>query len=73
LKGIGLAIKARLSPYLLGNPDQHNDAQPKNVRVLHVPEYFAEFREKGDGLGAFLGAGIVAKASIFKPFFFEHY
>jgi hypothetical protein len=26
-----------------------------------VPEYFAEYREKGDGLAAFLGTSIVAK------------
>ncbi len=61
VKGIGLAIQARLTPYLLGNPDLQNDVQPKAVRVLHVPEYFAEYREKGDGLAAFLGATVVAK------------
>jgi len=26
-----------------------------------VPEYFAEYRDKGDGLAAFLGSSIVAK------------
>lgn len=62
-KGIGTAIQSRLTPYLLGNPEPQNDAQPKQIRVLHVPEYFAEYREKGDGLAGFLGASIVAKVS----------
>lgn len=61
VKGIGIAIQTRLTPYLLGNPDIQNDVQPKNVRVLHVPEYFAEYRERGDGFAAFLGASVVAK------------
>jgi hypothetical protein len=29
-----------------------------------VPEYFAEYREKGDGLTAFLGTSIVAKVCV---------
>jgi actin-related protein 9 len=29
--------------------------------VVTVPEYFAEYREKGDGFAAFLGTSIVAK------------
>jgi hypothetical protein len=29
-----------------------------------VPEYFAEFRDKGDVLSEFLGCGIVAKVSL---------
>jgi len=67
VKGIGPAIQARLTPYLLGNPDLQNDVQPKTVRVLHVPEYFAEYREKGDGLAAFLGASVVAKVIFADP------
>jgi hypothetical protein len=35
--------------------------QPKQIRIVKVPEYFAEYREKGDGLAAFLGSSIVAK------------
>lgn len=46
---------------MLGNTENSNDAQPKQIRVLHVPDYFAEYREKGDGFAAFLGASIVAK------------
>lgn len=38
-----------------------NDVQPKVIRLVKVPEYFANFRELGDGLAAFLGSTIVAK------------
>jgi actin-related protein 9 len=30
--------------------------------MLKIPDYFAEYRERGDVLAAFLGACIVAKA-----------
>ncbi|KAF9221374.1 actin-related protein [Gyrodon lividus] len=63
VKGIGTALQSRLSPFILGNPDQHNEVQPRSIRVVSVPEYFAEYREKGDGLAAFLGTTIVAKIS----------
>lgn len=59
--GISPSLQTRLSSFLLGNPDLINDVQPKHVRLLHVPEYFAEYRDKGDGNAAFLGASIVAK------------
>ncbi|KAH7911050.1 actin family [Hygrophoropsis aurantiaca] len=63
VKGIGAALQSRLSPYILSNPDQQNDVQPRSIKVLSVPEYFAEYREKGDGLAAFLGSSIVAKVA----------
>ncbi|KAG9312935.1 actin-domain-containing protein [Chiua virens] len=62
VKGIGTALQSRLSSFILGNPDQHN-IQPRAIRVISVPEYFAEYREKGDGFAAFLGTSIVAKIS----------
>lgn len=68
-KGIGTALQSRLSSFILGNPDQHNDVQPRSIRVVTVPEYFAEYREKGDGLAAFLGTSIVAKVNAKLPFF----
>ncbi|KAI5121491.1 hypothetical protein M0805_006529 [Coniferiporia weirii] len=67
IKGIGMALQQRLSHFILGNPDHQNDAQPRHVRVLHVPEYFAEYRERGDGFAAFLGASIVAKVIFADP------
>ncbi|KZP26634.1 actin-like ATPase domain-containing protein [Athelia psychrophila] len=63
VKGIGTALQSRLSPYILSNPDQQNDVQTRHIRVLAVPDYFAEFREKGENLAAFLGSSIVAKAA----------
>ncbi|KAL5492361.1 hypothetical protein ACEPAI_3808 [Sanghuangporus weigelae] len=67
IKGIGQALQMRLEPFMLGNTENSNDAQPKQIRVLHVPDYFAEYREKGDGLAAFLGASIVAKIIFSDP------
>jgi hypothetical protein len=40
--------------------------QPKQIRTVKVPEYFADYREKGDGLAAFLGSSIVAKVHPFQ-------
>lgn len=62
--GIGTALRSRLSSFVLGNPDQHNEVQPRSIRVVSVPEYFAEYRERGDGLAAFLGTSIVAKVNV---------
>ncbi|KAI6112731.1 actin family [Pisolithus sp. B1] len=61
VKGIGIALQSRLSPYIPSNSEQPTDMQPRLIRVASVPEYFAEFREKGDRLAAFLGTSIVAK------------
>ncbi|KAJ3489642.1 hypothetical protein NLI96_g1968 [Meripilus lineatus] len=61
IKGMGAALQGRLAPFLLGTQDQSNEVQPKSIRVLKVPDYFAEYRDKGDGLASFLGASIVAK------------
>lgn len=63
--GVGAALQDRLSPFILGNQDQSlNDVQPKAIRILRIPDYFAEYREKGDGLASFLGASIAAKVCI---------
>ncbi|KAA1468786.1 actin-like ATPase domain-containing protein [Dentipellis sp. KUC8613] len=67
VKGIGPALQSRLSPYILSSPDQANDVQPRSVRLVKVAEYFAEYREKGDGLAAFLGSSIVAKITFHDP------
>jgi actin-related protein 9 len=59
--GIAPALQNYLSSFILSNADQHNEVQPKQIRTVKVPEYFAEYRERGDGLAAFLGSSIVAK------------
>ena len=62
--GLGAALQARLASFILSAPDQQNEVQPKSIRTFKIPEYFAEYREKGDGLASFLGSSIVAKVSI---------
>ena len=60
--GLGAALQARLAPFILSSPDpQQNEVQPRSIKTLKVPEYFAEYREKGDGYASFLGSSIVAK------------
>ena len=61
IKGIPAALQSRLSSYLLSNPDALHEVQPKFIRTVRVPDYFAEYREKGDSYAAFLGASIIAK------------
>jgi len=63
VKGIAPALQSHLSTFILSSADQHNEMQPKLIRIIKVPEYFAEYREKGDGLAAFLGSSIVAKVT----------
>ena len=51
-----------MAPYILSAPDvQSNEVQPRAIKTLRVPDYFAEYRDKGDGLAAFLGTSIIAK------------
>ena len=64
MEGIAPALQTHLAPYILSNADQHNEIQPKLIRTVKVPEYFADYREKGDGLAAFLGSSIVAKVHL---------
>lgn len=47
--------------YIVTSPELMTDVQPKFIRTLKVPEYFANFRETGDSLACFLGCSIVAK------------
>ena len=60
--GLGAALTGRLSPYILSAADvQNNEVQARTIRTLRVPDYFAEYRDKGDGLAGFLGTSIIAK------------
>jgi len=45
----------------LVQPDIQTDVQPRGIRVLTVPDYYAEYRETGNGYAAFLGSSIAAK------------
>ena len=54
-----------LGRYIVQNPEQHlmNEVQPKSIRILKIPDFYSEYREKGEGYAAFLGSSIVAKVS----------
>ncbi len=41
------------------------DVQPRMIHTLNVPEYYAEYRETGNGYAAFLGSSITAKVKFF--------
>ncbi|KAJ3576452.1 hypothetical protein NP233_g412 [Leucocoprinus birnbaumii] len=60
VKGIGLALQSRLAPFMY-SPEASMDIQPSGTRLLTVPEYYAEYRETGNGYAAFLGSSITAK------------
>ncbi|KXN81553.1 SWI/SNF and RSC complexes subunit arp9 [Leucoagaricus sp. SymC.cos] len=60
VRGIGLALQSRLQPFLY-SPEASMDIQPRSTRLLGVPEYYAEYRETGNGLAGFLGTSITAK------------
>ena len=64
---MGQALQARLAPFILSAADQANEVQPRSIRVIRVPDYFAEYRDKGDGLASFLGTSIVAKVCTRSP------
>ncbi|PVF99883.1 hypothetical protein CPB86DRAFT_702539 [Serendipita vermifera] len=65
IQGLGTALESRLTPFLCADRQQSENPvpgfQPNHCQSVKVPEYFAEFRDKGDLLSAFLGCGIVAK------------
>ena len=61
--GMGPFFAVLLGRYTVQNPEQHltNDVQPKFIRTLKVPDFYSEYREKGEGYAAFLGSSIIAK------------
>lgn len=52
-----------LGRYIVQNPEHHlmNEIQPKSIRTLKIPDFYSEYRDKGEGYAAFLGSSIVAK------------
>ncbi|KAG2011447.1 actin binding protein [Coprinopsis cinerea AmutBmut pab1-1] len=60
VKGIGISLQSRLQPFLTAS-GLDTDVQPRAIRVINVPEYYAEYRDTGNGYSAFLGSSIVAK------------
>ena len=63
--GLGAALQTRLTSLIpLSVDPQHNEVQPRAIKTLKIPDYFAEYRDKGDGLASFLGTSIVAKVRL---------
>ena len=56
-----------MAPFII-NPEVASDVQPRSTRVLGVPDFFAEYRETGNGFAAFLGSTITGKVSVLPPF-----
>ncbi|KAJ7576849.1 actin-related protein [Mycena floridula] len=61
VRGIGHALKSRLAPFIVMNPELHTEVQPRVIGLLNLPEYYPEYRETGEGYAAFLGSSIIAK------------
>ena len=61
--GIGAGLQSRLSPFITAS-GLDTDVQAKAIRVLNVPEYYAEYRDTGNGYAVFLGSSIVAKVRL---------
>jgi len=65
VKGVAASVHSRLQSYMQN--EDYDSAVPPTSRVLKIPEYFAEYRDKGEGLAGFLGACIVAKVAFQDP------
>ncbi|EJU03609.1 actin-like ATPase domain-containing protein [Dacryopinax primogenitus] len=65
VKGLPSSLHSHLQPYIHAEDDSPNPPPPS--RILKIPEYFAEYRDKGEGLAGFLGACIVAKVAFADP------
>ena len=61
--GIGVALQSRVAPFII-SPDVITDVQPRSTRNLAVPDFFAEYRETGNGYAAFLGSIIAGKVKL---------
>lgn len=49
----------------MSNPELITDVQARAILIANVPEYYAEYRETGNGYAAFLGTSITAKVILF--------
>jgi len=61
VKNLETALHSRLTPYLVKDPENQTQTQATNIRLLKLPEYFAEYRDLGTQIASFLGASIIAK------------
>ncbi|WWC69925.1 uncharacterized protein I206_103869 [Kwoniella pini CBS 10737] len=63
IKSFSPALTTYLSPYLLSSNDLTSDCQPSKIRLLTIPEYFANFRNSTTELAPFLGGSLVGKVA----------
>ncbi|WVQ77823.1 hypothetical protein IAR50_007514 [Cryptococcus sp. DSM 104548] len=57
------ALVTYLSPYLLSSAELTSDCQPSKLRLLSIPEYFANYRKTTTDLAPFLGGQLVARVA----------
>ncbi|ODN72814.1 hypothetical protein L202_08247 [Cryptococcus amylolentus CBS 6039] len=57
------ALVTYLSPYLLSSAELVSDCQPSKLRLLSIPEYFANYRKSTTDLAPFLGGQLVARVA----------
>lgn len=62
-KGFSQLLAPHIAPYLSKGDNNELQASASALKVLKVPDYFADFKGRDD-LNTFLGAGIVAKVGI---------
>ncbi|KAK6909760.1 hypothetical protein I203_103782 [Kwoniella mangroviensis CBS 8507] len=63
IKSFSPALITYLSPYLLSSADLTSDCQPSKIRLLNIPDYFANFKNSTTELAPFLGGSLVAKVA----------
>ncbi|KAG8924267.1 hypothetical protein FRC02_010544 [Tulasnella sp. 418] len=76
IKALGAALHSHLKTFIVRDPTElgiapngqpYTTDQPRSFRIIKVPEYFANYRDSGDELAAFLGCSIVAKLTFNDP------
>ncbi|OXG80619.1 RNA polymerase II transcription factor [Cryptococcus neoformans A2-102-5] len=63
IKSFSPALVTYLSPYLLSSSELPSDCQPSKMRLLSIPDYFANFKKTTTELAPFLGGTLVAKVA----------
>ncbi|TRM65273.1 actin family [Schizophyllum amplum] len=64
--GIGAGLRSRCLPYIV-REEVVTDVQPRSINVLHIPEYYPEYRDTSDSYAAYLGSSITAKIIFHDP------
>ncbi|WRT66639.1 uncharacterized protein IL334_003598 [Kwoniella shivajii] len=62
-RSLSPSLVTYLAPYLLSSTDLTSDCQPGKIRLLNIPDYFANFKNSTSELAPFLGGSLVAKVA----------